>query len=154
MSIVLNVSIRMYLQDVVGSTDDVVEKLTEVSNNISGGKLYFWYEEGDKVNIKDFITKWESKKHNNMKTIIRPHYFDNQNDFIWYDIMPKKLFKKLPLSNQGFRNYYTRFTYQYVDEQGMIRGLKEFQKTYDFVTNDKPVRKQKRNDGEDSNNRK
>ena len=68
--------------------------------------------------------------------------------------MPKKLFKKLPLSNQGFRNYYTRFTYQYVDEQGMIRGLKEFQKTYDFVTNDKPVRKQKRNDGEDSNNRK
>ena len=52
MSIVLNVSIRMYLPDVVGSTDDVVEKLTEVSNNISGGKLYFWYEEGDKVNIK------------------------------------------------------------------------------------------------------
>ena len=54
MSIVLNVSIRMYLPDVVGSTDDVVEKLTEVSNNISGGKLYFWYEEGDKVNIKLF----------------------------------------------------------------------------------------------------
>ena len=27
MSIVLNVSIRMYLPDVVGSTDDVVEKL-------------------------------------------------------------------------------------------------------------------------------
>ena len=44
MSIVLNVSIRMYLPDVVGAPDDVVEKLTEVSNNISGGKLYFWYE--------------------------------------------------------------------------------------------------------------
>ena len=151
---IFNVSIRMYLTDVVNSSDKVIEHLTNVSNNVSGAKLYFWYNEEDKIDIKDFITKWESKKHSNIKTIIRPHYFDTQNDFIWYDIMPKKLYDTLPLSNQGFRNYYTRFTFKYIDEKGMIKGLKEFQKTYDFVTNEKPVRKQKRNDGEDSNNRK
>tara|TARA_A100001515_G_scaffold96845_1_gene77789 strand:+ start:33 stop:512 length:480 start_codon:yes stop_codon:yes gene_type:complete len=156
----LSVSIRIYLTDVLKSdmTDELIPVLNSVSPKINAAKLYLWYNEDDLTQheIKEFLLKWDSTEHNNFKTIIRPHYFDNQNDFIWWDIIPKKVLEDLPIGNTGMRNYYTRFEYRYHEPSSIITGLEKFQETYDFVTTDKskPIRKQKRNDGEDSNNRK
>ena len=54
----------------------------------------------------------------------------------------------------GIKNQYTRFSWRYVEPKDIIKGLEEFKVIYEFVTNDKQIKKQKRNDGEDSNHRK
>tara|TARA_A100001201_G_scaffold32000_2_gene34471 strand:- start:1561 stop:1977 length:417 start_codon:yes stop_codon:yes gene_type:complete len=137
------------MPDFVGTEkeDDVISELTKACNAVPNLKLYLWYDENDKVDTKDFISKWDRIPHHNFKTIIRPQFFDMQRDFIWYDIIPKKFSKQV--------NYW-RFAFQYnTGVDGILKGIRNFKDTYDFVSMDKekPVRKQKRNDGEDSNYR-
>ena len=91
----INPNIRLYLPDVIHSdnTEEILDMLTEISNKVRSAKLYFWYHEPDlkAKELKDFVDTWESKRHTNFKTIIRPYYFDTQNDFIWYDLMSYKM---------------------------------------------------------------
>ena len=154
----INPNIRLYLPDVIngGYTEKIIEMLTDISNDVRSARLYFWYHEPDlsKKEVKDFLDIWESKKHTNFKTIIRPYYFDTQNDFIWYDVMSYKMVASLAPTATGIKNQYTRFSWRYVEPKDIIEGLEEFKVIYEFVTNDKPIKKQKRNAGEDSNHRK
>ena len=59
----------------------------------------------------------------------------------------------MPHSKKVERNYF-RFSWEYTTPETIDAGLDEFKKTYDFVTDSQqPQKKQKRNDGEDSNYR-
>jgi len=154
----INPNIRLYLPDVIngGYTEQIIKMLTDISNDVRSARLYFWYHEPDlkAKQVKDFLDSWESEEHTNFKTIIRPYYFDTQNDFIWYDVMSYKMVDSLTPDATGIKNQYTRFSWRYVEPKDIIEGLEEFKVIYEFVTNDKPIKKQKRNDGEDSNHRK
>ena len=148
----INSTLRVYMPDFIYTEqeDDVISKLTEVGNIANNLKVYLWYEESNKINPKDFIQKWDRLPHNNFRTIIRPTFFDLQRDFIWYDIIPRKIYDTKSIQ-------YSRFSWIYGGgPDGVLAGLDEFRKTYEFVTADKekPVKKkQKRNDGEDSDYR-
>ena len=145
-----NVTLRVYMPDFVGSSkeDDVIVQLSEVCNKVPNLKLYFWYDKNDKIDTKDFISKWDRIPHHNFKTIIRPQFFDLQRDFIWYDILPYSHFDSV--------NYF-RFAFRYnTGVDGVLKGIQNFKETFDFVSmdKDKPTKKkQKRNDGEDSDYR-
>jgi len=148
----INSTLRVYMPDFIYTEqeDDVISKLTEVGNIANNLKVYLWYEESNKINPKDFIQKWDRLPHNNFRTIIRPTFFDLQRDFIWYDIIPRRIYDTKSIQ-------YSRFSWIYGGgADGVLAGLDEFRKTYEFVTADKekPVKKkQKRNDGEDSDYR-
>ena len=145
----INSTLRVYMPDFIYTEqeDDVISKLTEVGNIANNLKVYLWYEESNKINPKDFIQKWDRLPHNNFRTIIRPTFFDLQRDFIWYDIIPRRIYDTKSIQ-------YSRFSWIYGGgPDGVLAGLDEFRRTYEFVTADKekPVKKkQKRNDGEDS----
>jgi hypothetical protein len=143
-------TLRVYLTDFVGTDkeDEVIDRISTYGNDIPNMKLYFWFDQKkDKLDISKFVKKWDRIPHHNFKTIIRPEFFDMFRDFIWYDIIPKSI----PLSSTN----YTRFAYRYVDGvDGVLKGLDEFKKTWEFTISEKPPkRKQKRNDYEDSNRR-
>ncbi len=148
----INSTLRVYMPDFIYTEqeDDVISKLTEVGNIANNLKVYLWYEESNKINPKDFIQKWDRLPHNNFRTIIRPTFFDLQRDFIWYDIIPRKIYDTKSIQ-------YSRFSWIYGGgPDGVLAGLDELRRTYEFVTADKekPVKKkQKRNDGEDSDYR-
>ena len=148
----INSTLRVYMPDFIYTEqeDDVINKLTEVGNIANNLKVYLWYEESNKINPKDFIQKWDRLPHNNFRTIIRPTFFDLQRDFIWYDIIPRRIYDTKSIQ-------YSRFSWIYGGgPDGVLAGLDEFRRTYEFVTADKekPVKKkQKRNDGEDSDYR-
>ena len=70
---------------------------------------------------------------------------DNQNQFIFFDIKPRGV---KPANKDYLENY--RFAWEYDNPKGIIEGLRQFRKTYEFVNkeelNPEPARKQKRND--------
>ena len=144
----INSTLRVYMPDFIYTEqeDDVISKLTEVGNIANNLKVYLWYEESNKINPKDFIQKWDRLPHNNFRTIIRPTFFDLQRDFIWYDVIPKHKY------DEYGPNYY-RFATHYTDDGGISRGIKRCREIWDFIQTDKPVKKQKRNDDENSNYR-
>lgn len=141
----INPTVRFYLPDVLkyGNTN----KISEILNHTHTHRVFFWYDKGEleQKEIKLFVDEWEKVKHQNYKTHIQPYFSDLQRDFIWYDFMPH--------SKKVERNYF-RFSWEYTTPKTIDAGLDEFKKTYDFVTDSQqPQKKQKRNDGEDSNYR-
>ena len=115
-------------------------------------EIYLWYDrDNDKVELsrlKDFIVDWESKGDFKSKTIIVPEFFDRPVDFIWYDIIPREVYDNHYIQ-------YSRFSWIYSDPKtGILEGLKEYIKTFEFIITDRLPRKQKRNDYENSNHRK
>ena len=110
--------------------------------------IYFWYEkkELDSRDVVMFSDMWDGLPHSNYKSIVRPTFFDLQRDFIWYDVIPKHKY------DEYGPNYY-RFATHYTDDGGISRGIKRCREIWDFIQTDKPVKKQKRNDDENSNYR-
>jgi len=143
-------TLRVYLTDFIDTDYElrVINSLTRCGNIVSNMKVFIWYdEELDKVNPTKFIGQWEKSKHTNFKTIIRPHLTDDFSEFIWYDILPHKIYTTV-------KPRHSRFTYVYSNGgEGILQGLKEFNSIYNFVSMDKPIRTQKRNDYESSTNR-
>ena len=144
--------LRLKLSDFLGTDyeKEVLDKLQEINNLdfFTAFPVYLWYDrDNDRVDLsrlKDFIVEWESRGDFKSKTIIVPEFFDRFRDFIWYDIIPKNC-----PSTQ-----YSRFSYRYVDPKtGILDGLDDFIEMYKFTIREKPIRKQKRNDYEDSNHR-
>ena len=88
----------------------------------------------------------------NTKLILVPEYTDDQNNFILFDIKPRGV---KPVNREYAENY--RFAYEYDNPKDIINGLVHFKKTYEFVNKEElspePIRKQKRNDDENSNHR-
>ena len=146
--------LRLKLSDFLGTDyeTEVLDRLREINNLdfMPPFEIYLWYDrDNDKVDLnrlKDFIVDWESKGDFRSKTFIIPEFFDRPRDFIWYDIIPREVHDN---------NYiqYSRFSYIYSHPSSILNGLEEFAKMYEFTVREKPVRKQKRNDYEDSNHR-
>ena len=89
---------------------------------------------------------WEKTGEFRSKTIIVPEFFDRPLDFIWYDIIPREV-------HNSHHIQYSRFSYIYSNPSSILDGLEEFRKMYEFTVREKPIRKQKRNDYEDSSHR-
>ena len=148
--------LRLKLSDFLGTDfeKDVLSKLHDINNldYYPPFPIYLWYDrDNDKVDLsrlKDFIVDWESKGDFKSKTIIVPEFFDRPVDFIWFDILPNEVY-----NNNSIQ--YSRFRWNYSDPKtGILQGLDEFIKTYEFTIADNLPRKQKRNDDENSNHRK
>ena len=146
--------LRLKLSDFLGTEyeQEVLNKLQEINNLdfFTAFPVYLWYDrDNDRVDLsrlKDFIVEWESKGDFKSKTIIVPEFFDRFRDFIWYDIIPKEVYDNHHIQ-------YSRFSYIYSNPSCILDGLEEFRKMYEFTIREKPIRKQKRNDYEDSNHR-
>ena len=150
--------LRLKLSDFLGTVyeTEVLDRLREINNLdfMPPFEIYLWYDrDNDKVDLnrlKDFIVDWESKGDFRSKTFIIPEFFDRPRDFIWYDIIPREV------SDNNFIQY-SRFQWRYHDPStGIVTGIENFKKTWEFVNRDpdKRPRRQKRNDDESSNHRK
>tara|TARA_R100001369_G_scaffold7471_4_gene18666 strand:+ start:2444 stop:2887 length:444 start_codon:yes stop_codon:yes gene_type:complete len=141
--------LRLKLSDFLGTDyeSDILKKLRDINNegHFPPFEIYLWYDRENDKNIdlsrlKDFIVEWESKGDFKSKTIIVPEFFDRPRDFIWYDIIPNEV------ANNNFIQY-SRFRWNYSDPKtGILQGLDEFIKTFEFTIADKLPKKQKRND--------
>ena len=140
--------LRLKLSDFLGTDyeTEVLDKLREINNLdfMPPFEIYLWYNrDTDKVDLnrlKDFIVDWESKGDFKSRTIIVPEFFDRPVDFIWYDIIPREV------SDNNFIQY-SRFQWRYSEPKtGILDGLDEYIKTFEFIIADKLPRKQKRND--------
>tara|TARA_Y100001938_G_scaffold57178_1_gene79727 strand:+ start:1133 stop:1594 length:462 start_codon:yes stop_codon:yes gene_type:complete len=148
--------LRLKLSDFLGTDyeKEVLDKLREINNKdyMPPFEIYLWYDrDNDKVDLsrlKDFIIDWESKGDFKSRTIIVPEFFDRPVDFIWYDVIPRKIYEEHYIQ-------YSRFSWIYSDPKtGILEGLDEYLKTFEFIITDRLPRKQKRNDYENSNHRK
>ena len=140
--------LRLKLSDFLGTDyeKEVLDKLREINNKdyMPPFEIYLWYNrDTDKVDLnrlKDFIVDWESKGDFKSRTIIVPEFFDRPVDFIWYDIIPREV------SDNNFIQY-SRFQWRYSEPKtGILDGLDEYIKTFEFIIADKLPRNQKRND--------
>ena len=143
-------TLRLKLTDFINSPLEelVVEKINEANVHHSF-KLQLWYDEGEvsSKELKSFLEKYESLL--KYKTTIKPNNKPNRAEFTWYNIVHDDDFDLL---------YPYRFQYQHANVDkvvGIIQGLEQFKDTLKFITSDKPPkqdkpkRKQKRNDYED-----
>ena len=143
-------TLRLKLSDFLKSPLEelVVEKINEANVHHSF-KLQLWYNDEDLTpkDLKSFLEKYESLL--KYKTTIKPNNEPNRAEFTWYNIIHEDDFKL---------SYPYRFQYNHSCEDrvlGSLLGLEQFKKTLNFVTSEKPpkqerpVRKQKRNDYED-----
>ena len=143
-------TLRIKLSDFINDPLEslVIDKIHEVYK-VHTFKLQLWYDEGEvsASGLKSFIKKYESILH--YKTTIRPNRDNDHAQFTWYNIIH---------NDDKDPKYPCRF--QYMHESGwkaggVLNGLGQFKETLKFVTSDKPSkqekprRKQKRNDYED-----
>ena len=111
--------------------------------------LYFWYDRNtemvDLKTLEPFIKYWKTSGEFNTKITIVPELIDSQNQFIFFDIIPKGA---KPANRDYMEN--RRFAYEYSNPKDIIKGLEHFKETYEFVNkeeiNPEPIRKQERND--------
>ena len=126
----------------------VVDKIHEVYK-VHTFKLQLWYDDGEitPAGLKSFIEKYESLLH--YKTTIRPSRDPDRAQFTWYNIIHK---------DDKIIDFPLRFQYVYDSGWrlgGVLDGLEQFRGCLKFVTSpkppkqEKPIRKQKRNDYED-----
>tara|TARA_B100000029_G_scaffold471198_1_gene510663 strand:- start:47 stop:499 length:453 start_codon:yes stop_codon:yes gene_type:complete len=143
-------TLRIKLSDFINSPLEelVIEKINEANIHHSF-KLQLWYNDEDLTpkDLKSFLEKYESLL--KYKTTIKPNNDPNRSEFTWYNIIHKDDFEQ---------EYPYRFQYKHEHEDrefGVIQGLEQFKQTLKFITSDKPTnqerpkRKQKRNDYED-----
>tara|TARA_A100001011_G_scaffold201869_1_gene210240 strand:+ start:667 stop:1086 length:420 start_codon:yes stop_codon:yes gene_type:complete len=138
----MNVSLRLKLVDFLEHEEILIPMISGIAKTTQPFPIYFWYEDSADINsptFQKFLSDWESKSGARYKTIIKK--LDDCREFIWFDVCPNN------------KNLNSRFNYKYNNSGGIILGLKTFKECYDFTTKDKTVKKQKRNDYEDSNSR-
>ena len=142
----LRLKLSDFLNDPLESL--VVDKIHEIYK-IHTFKLQLWYDEGEVAakDLKSFIEKYESILH--YKTTIRPNRERDFAQFTWYNIVHK---------DDHDIKYPCRFQYEHNSgwkPGGVLSGLDQFREALKFVTSpkpprqEKPKRKQKRNDYED-----
>ena len=143
-------ALRIKLSDFLNDTLEhlVVEKIHEIYK-VHTFKLQLWYDEGEvkPADLKSFMEKYESLLH--YKTTIRPNRERDFAQFTWYNIVHK---------DDHDIKYPCRFQYEHNSgwkPGGVLNGLDQFREALKFVTSpkpsrqEKPKRKQKRNDYED-----
>jgi len=138
----MQVGLRLKLIDFLEHEEILIPLIGEISKGVQPFPIYFWYQDSADINspiFQKFLKDWESKSNARYKTIIK--ILDDCREFAWFDVSPPDI--KLN----------SRFRYNYNASGGIILGLKTFKECYDFTTKDKTVKKQKRNDYENSNSR-
>tara|TARA_R100000030_G_scaffold99961_3_gene91974 strand:- start:1264 stop:1677 length:414 start_codon:yes stop_codon:yes gene_type:complete len=133
------VSLRLKLSDFINT--EFEEKVMNMINtthkelNVSV-LLYLWFDE--KVDgLKDFLIRWEDKLH--FKTIVKNNSIIGYDEFIFFDIVPTDM----------TNNSQHRFKYTYDEPTKITSALDKFYEITKFITTEKPIKKQKRNDYED-----
>ena len=143
----MKVNVRMNLFHFLNKPHekDIIDKLSEISDDSIVFYLRLWYKDGDisTKDLKEFLLKYESSLH--FKTNIRVGNDLKPNDFVWFNIVDNDNVNK---SNR------VRFEYIYNSEGQMLKGLDEFHKCAKFCTSEKPPKRQKRNDYESRDSRK
>ena len=132
--------VRLKLSDFIDTEyeDDVMESISKVYSELQSLiLLHLWYDEGDNIKLKNFLMKWEDKLH--FKTIVKEGTNVTSDEFIFFDILPI----------EEKQEVWSRFTYQYKNKKSIVNGLKELYDCVKFITSDKPIKRQKRNDYED-----
>ena len=135
-------SLRLKLTDFINTEmeSDIMEKINHSHNKLRiAVMLHLWFDEGEINNkdLKEFLMRWEDKL--SFKTVVKQGSYIRPNDFIWFDVIPHNI--------EG--NTYKRFSYYYKNKNQILNGLREFYQVTKFITSDKPVKRQKRNDYED-----
>jgi hypothetical protein len=142
-------ALRLKLSDFINTEYEslVIDRINE-ANKTHTFKLQLWYDEGEVTSkdLKLFMKKYESLLH--YKTTIRPNRDVDRSQFTWYDIIHQED------TEQGYP-----FRFRFVGDEDRLtcifKGLKQFEDCLEFITSDKPSRqekprrKQKRNDYED-----
>jgi len=139
----MNISLRLKLVDFLEHEEILIPMISDIAKTTQPFPIYFWYTDTADINsptFQKFLKEWDEKSSARYKTIIK--ILDDCREFSWFDICPSDL--------SGLNS---RFQYKYTSPGDVILGLKTFKDCYDFVTKDKTVKKQKRNDYEDSNSR-
>ena len=137
------IRVRIKLSDFIDTDyeSEVMEMINKTHNDLRVMiLLHLWYGEEDVkiIKLKDFLIRWEDKLH--FKTVVKQNSSVNNDEFVFYDIIPKDV-KQIELS---------RFSYVYNNKTQIVDGLKQLYDCVKFITEDKPSRKrQKRNDYED-----
>jgi len=132
--------VRIKLSDFIDTEyeDDVMNSISKVHSDLQSLiLLHLWYKEGDDIKLKDFLMRWEDKLH--FKTIVKEGTNVTSDEFIFFDILPI----------EEKQEVWSRFTYQYKNKKSIVNGLKELYDCVKFITSDKPIKRQKRNDYED-----
>ena len=143
----MKVNVRMNLFHFLNKPHekDIIDKLSEISDDSIVFYLRLWYEDGyiSTKDLKEFLLKYESSLH--FKTNIKVGNDLKPNEFVWFNIVDNENVNK---SNR------VRFEYIYNSEKQILKGLDEFHKCAKFCTSEKPQKRQKRNDYESSDSRK
>ena len=134
-------TLRLKLSDFINTDLEkfVMEKVDSIHNELNIAiLLYLWFDEDEikGTDLKNFLMRWEDKL--SFRTSVRQGSEIKSRDFIFFDIKPV-----------GIKNRYCRFNYDYKDQSGLVVGLREFYNVTKFVTSDKTIKVQKRNDYED-----
>ena len=132
-----SITLRLKLTEFIDTEIEeyVIDKINQIYK-IGQFKLHLWYnkDEVKSSQIKTFLEKYEKLLH--YKTTITPTQEVGTDIFVWFDIIPDRKYE----CNRA------RYTY----EGNVLAGLNQFGKTHEFCkkpkNNDKPIRKQKRND--------
>lgn len=142
-------ALRLKLSDFINTEFEslVIDKINE-ANKTHTFKLQLWYDEGEVTSkdLKSFMEKYESLLH--YKTTIRPNRAVDRSQFTWYDVSHRD-------DIQGDFPYRFRFIGSEDRLTCVFQGLQNFIECLTFITSDKPSRqerpkrKQKRNDYED-----
>tara|TARA_A100001011_G_C14082333_1_gene745022 strand:- start:304 stop:717 length:414 start_codon:yes stop_codon:yes gene_type:complete len=133
------ISIRLKLSDFINTEHEnvIMDMINQAHIELNASViLYLWFDD-DVEGLRDFLLKWEPKLA--FKTIVKNNGKVSFDEFIFYDIVP--------LDTPSNSSY--RFRYSYKEPEQIIDGLKEFYNITKFITSDKPIKKQKRNDYED-----
>jgi len=143
-------ALRLKLSDFINDPLEhlVVDKIHEIYK-VHTFKLQLWYDDGEVTakDLKSFIEKYESILH--YKTTIRPNRDADHAQYTWYNII---------YGEDKDVKYPCRFQYEHDIGwrlSGVLKGLEQFRGCLKFVTSpkppkqEKPIRKQKRNDYED-----
>ena len=136
------ISLRLKLSDFINTEieSEIMEQVSKTHNDSRVAVLlYLWYDVGEIPNddLKNFLMRWEDKL--SFRTIVKQGSKLRPNDFIWFDVIQHNI--------EG--NTYKRFSYYYKNKNQILNGLREFYQVTKFITSDKPVKRQKRNDYED-----
>ena len=132
--------VRIKLSDFIDTEyeDGVMNSITKVHTDLQSLiLLHLWYNDGDDIRLKDFLMRWEDKLH--FKTVVKEGTDVTSDEFIFFDILPK----------EEKQETWSRFTYQYGNNQSIVKGLKELYDCIKFINSDKSTKRQKRNDYED-----
>ena len=142
-------ALRLKLSDFINTEFEsvVIDKINDV-NSVHTFKLQLWYDEGEVTakDLKSFMENYESLLH--YKTTIRPNRDVDRSQFTWYDITHEDDIQP---------EFPYRFRYVGTEDRlsCVFKGLSNFKDCLTFITSDKPSkqerpkRKQKRNDYED-----